>query len=300
MARGLPTTALLLTLGLLAGSIAMAQSRDDAPSIGSFDGTDSLSFPAELSLVLGEVASIELWVKPTWDEDPGYDPALLSALGPDGVRYAVVMSAAKDAIGLYSGPDWDYVEFDFSDGRLHHVAFVVLGDLTDVYIDGEPVDSIAQGIANVPITTFHVGSLNGLDSAFIGELAGVRIWDTALDGDDIAAYRQDGIFSAKGLTHPDFQELVGVTDFADGARTFILMNNEDSLEELVDAIDTGGGSGDIDPEFEAELDAIEPDPDFVPEPEDPEAEALFEQFAAAAAAAAAAESTEDEASEAAE
>ena len=204
----------------------------DRVSVIDFSSEDSINFPAEDSLNLSAVATIEFWVEPGWKGRLGYDPVILSAFGPQGPRYAIVMKEDKRGVGLYSGHEWDYVAYDFDDGRLHHVSFQVLGDLTDVHVDGEHVGSLAQGINDVPMTSFHVGSINGIQSAFKGRLGGIRLWDTAVDPDEISQYSRMDVLSRKGLKHPELSMLVGVSDFDKGARSFTVMALEESLEEL--------------------------------------------------------------------
>lgn len=217
------------------------------PQLALFNGTNAISLPGTESLNLTDVSTIEFWVKPNWTR-LAYAPVIVSAFSDEAVRYAVVMTANKKAIGLYSGNDWDYVEFDFDDGKSHHVAFVNMGELTDVYIDGDLVDSISQPIADIPIRTFHIGTLNGFDNQFIGNIGEVRLWDTALDGDDVARFMRDHIFSAEGLQHPDLASLVGVSDFANRRRNFTLVNNTSTMEELF--FDLAVARGDIPPPAE--------------------------------------------------
>jgi hypothetical protein len=216
----------------LAQANPMAAVTDD-PQTAKFTATSSLTFPGESSLELSDVSTIELWVKPGWTSLK-YDPVLLSATSDGTPRYAIVMTADKQSIGLYSRDDWDYTEFDFADGKAHHVAFVNQGDLTDVYIDGELHDTITQPIADIPVRTFHIGSVNGTLNPFVGELSEIRLWDTALEEDDIVSFQRVHILSKTGLTHPDLDSLVGVSDFANKARGFTLMNNVSAQAELLE------------------------------------------------------------------
>lgn len=213
----------------------------ELPQTAVFDGKSSVSFPGEDSLNLTDVSTIELWVKPGWSS-LNYDPVLLSATSDGTPRYAIVMAADKQSIGLYSKDDWDYAEFDFADGKTHHVAFVNQGELTDVYIDGELQDTITQPIADLPVRTFHIGSVNDTLNPFMGELSEIRLWDIALDGDDIARFQRVHILGKTGLTHPDLASLVGVSDFGSQARGFTLMNNVSTQSELLEdlALAQGG------------------------------------------------------------
>jgi hypothetical protein len=238
----------------------------------------SLDFPADPALEVSDIATIEFWVKPDWPVKPDFDPVILSAIGPEGPRYAVVMTQTADAIGLFSGEEWDYVDFDFTDGKPHHVAFVIQGDLTDVFIDGESFDALAQGIEDLPITSFHIGSLNGFDNPFWGDLGGIRLWDAAVEEESIAAYRETYIMSGEAFDHPDYGFLIGASDFQNGASEFILMDeDEDEIAQFERVADVPDET-EYSPEFLAALEA-EPDPELVAEPLDPAVEALFEDDA---------------------
>ncbi len=211
------------------------------PQTARFDGTNGIDLPGQETLDLGEVSTIEFWVKPTWTS-LRHDPVILSAIGDDKPRYAVFMTADKRGIGLYSGTDGDLAEFDFSDGKSHHVAFVNLGDLTDVYVDGELVDSITLAFdSSMATRSFHVGSADGKTAPFTGSIGEVRLWDMALEGDDIAAFMRIGILSQEGLAHPDIASLVGVSDFANGRRNFALVNNAATMRELYERLAVARG-----------------------------------------------------------
>jgi Concanavalin A-like lectin/glucanases superfamily len=244
-------------LALMGPGVASAQAQqggtvalvtEDPQSI-AFSGRNSLTFPGETGLNLSDVSTIEFWVRPTW-QTIAYNPAILAALGATGPRYAIVMTADKQAIGLMSGTEWDFVEFDFDDGKPHHVAFVNQGDLTDVYIDGELHDTITQPIAEIPVLAFHIGSANGMANPFIGQLGEIRLWDTALDGDDVAAFMRLHILSEAGRAHPDLDDLIGVSDFARKRRAFTLMDNTSSAAELVDDVNVALGRAPASPPAE--------------------------------------------------
>ena len=267
--------AIAATLSLLGAAMA-----DEPPVIADFDGTNTLNFPAERSLLLTDVASFEFWVEPEWEGALGYDPVILAGLGAEGPRYAIVMSEDRRGVGLWSGEEWDYVDFDFTDGQLHHVAFVVKGELTEVFLDGAYEETIAQGIEDLPMMTFHIGSLNGLNSPFVGRLGGVRVWDAALYEDDIAAFRRDHIFTKEGMKHPDFFQLVGVSDFhADGTRSFTVMSLQESFAELYENMAAAPDYGALDA-VDAELEALVTDSSIVADPDEDDSDEpdLFDDY----------------------
>ncbi|MCP5180554.1 MAG: LamG domain-containing protein [Pseudomonadales bacterium] len=275
--------AVLAVLLLVLGSLAVAE---DKPAFAVFDGTREsvLNFPAHTLLELDDLATIEFWVRPGWKTAPDADPVVMSAMGMQGARYGVFLTADGRGVGLYAGDDYDYTAFDFTDGFYHHVAFVMLGDLTDVYIDGVFEDSLAIGIrSDLPITTLHIGSANGSEALFQGELGDIRIWNTALDPDDIATFRKVPLYLPGAANHPEDYALVGYSNFSADQRTFVLPGNDSTFEELLEdvAYRIADSQGAVDEApvadaLEAELAALTPDPDADSVELTPEEEALFD------------------------
>ncbi len=200
------------------------------PPVARFNGTENISLPGHVSLELVESGTLEFFVAAKWKGKAQHDPVLFSALTPKGPRYAIAITGDKQAIGLARDEDWDMAEFDFSDGKMHHVAFVVMNGVTDVYIDGKHEDTLLTGFGETEVTSFHLGSLNGKIAPFKGALAGLRIWDTPLDPDDLNRFKYVHIFSRRGMKHPDFDALVAVGDFLDQVPTLTLLHTDaDSL-----------------------------------------------------------------------
>jgi hypothetical protein len=193
-----------------------------SPTIATFDGTDGLSFPAHPKLDLIDYATIELWVQPGWSDDIQYDPALVSYYSEDGPRYAIVMTRGRDGVGFYSGDEWNVLDYDFSQDKLYHIAFVMLGDVAEVYVDGVLEDFLLASIQDVTASSLNIGTLDGVDMPFIGELAGIRIWSELVEDDDIDGFRNIEISSEEGLQHPDLISLVAASDFSDGQRNIYI------------------------------------------------------------------------------
>ncbi len=206
-----------------------AQADNPLPDIAEFDGSNGVSLPGHLSLDIIDSGTIEFHVAATWKGVASHDPVILSALTPVGPRYAVAISGDKQAIGLARNEDWDMTEFDFSDGRFHHVAFVVINGITDVYIDGEHEDSLLTGFGDQEVSSFHLASLNGEVAPFQGKLAGLRIWDAPLDPEDLTRFSKINIFSPEGLKHPDIEALIAVGDFSGKAATMTLMYTDGEI-----------------------------------------------------------------------
>lgn len=223
MSSRLLTTVALAALSFGAAGASLAQSQAPAyrPAMAMFDGRNSVSFPSAPSLDVTRIATLEFWAAPSWKGALGFDPFLISYVGPEGPRFSVVMGGDQKAIGILAGDQSDYTEFDFSDGKAHHVAFVFVQDTADVYIDGAFVNTLSISIADLPASHFILGSANGTDLAFKGGLADVRIWSTALDQATIAAWRFADPLGGKAK-HPEADSLIGRSAFENGRRSFAL------------------------------------------------------------------------------
>ncbi|MBK8629297.1 MAG: LamG domain-containing protein [Sphingomonadales bacterium] len=159
-----------------------AQEADYAPVMASFDGKDALVLSPSPALDINGFGTIEFWVAAKWTSDPGYDPAIMGYSGPKGARFALHITRDATALGIQAGPYYETVDFDFSDRKLHHVAITTIGETISVMIDGELQDTLGFGFANVPVTSFSIGSV-GRFSPFVGDIGQVRIWDEPVDPD---------------------------------------------------------------------------------------------------------------------
>lgn len=229
---------------------ASAQEVNFAPLMLNFAGTDGFSLPAASALDIDGAGAIEMWVQAGWTADPGYDPAILSYQGQRGPRLAVLLTRDARALGVYAGQYFDTVPFDFSDGALHHVALIIMGDTTTVVIDGEVRDTLGFGMADLPANELSIGTLGGY-SPFIGEIGQIRIWDEPIDPETLATFAWRPIAADGPDAHPDIDALVGVSAFANpetGGFVFV--------GESEDADVTAAGDEPID-DSELELDAPE-------------------------------------------
>jgi hypothetical protein len=193
---------------------ATAQDAQFAPVTMTFDGTDALSFAPPSALDINGAGTVEMWVQAKWQGNAGYDPAILSYQGPSGPRLAALLTGDAKALGVYAGQFYDKVPYDFSDGELHHVALIVMGEQIMVMIDGEVRDTLGFGMAEVPANDFTIGSLGGY-SPFIGEIGQIRIWDEPLDPETVADFAWRPIAADGPNAHPDIASLAGVSTFAD-------------------------------------------------------------------------------------
>lgn len=162
-------------------STATAQTLE-ADEVVVFDGQSRLDYPGSPALVPGFPATLEFWIAPAWQDPLAYDPCVVSSMGLEQVNYAVHIGADRQSIGLFVGDRHARLPFDFSDGRMHHVALLSYGpELTEVRINGASVGTLGLGLGNGPSLSFHLGSLDAEQAPLVGALARVRLWDSLLD-----------------------------------------------------------------------------------------------------------------------
>jgi Concanavalin A-like lectin/glucanases superfamily len=214
-------------MGIIIPPSAMAQEPQFAPVMAEFDGKGALLLPPMPALDINGAGTIELWMAAKWAQDPGYDPALLAYVGPSGPRFALVVTADRQALGVYAGKNYAVVPFDFSDGAQHFVALTTLGDTIYVMIDGEVQGALDFGFADLPANSFSIGAM-GKFSPFIGDIGQVRIWDEPIDIDTLTAFSWREMTADGPSAHPDLDALVGVSAFANPETGgFIFVGNPD-------------------------------------------------------------------------
>lgn len=206
-------TAIVLIVSLFYALWVPALLADDyIPDVIELDGSNGLSFPPDPALTLTGGGTIEFWVAPGWENDPGYDPVIISNIGENGPSYLVAMLPDKQGLVFYAGDKRMEAPFDFTDGQMHFVAIVDLGDTTTVLIDSSLVAQGEIPFAGLPSSGFWIGSSDGERFPFIGAVAGLRIWDIPLDPYDLIEFAMKDI-EQPSVSHPDIDSLVGISRF---------------------------------------------------------------------------------------
>jgi hypothetical protein len=203
-------TLLLLAISIFVPGISSAQGY--APDVAEFDGTTTLAFDPSPSLSLARGGTLEFWVVPDWEADPGFDPVIVSNAGPAGASYMVAMLRDRDGIGILSGNEQRIVAFDFANDQLHHVALTYLDGALAVIIDGQVRGSFEMTIADLPSLGFWVASADGETAPFAGAIASLRIWDVPLDRADLVNYAAQNVLSDR-VAHPALSHLRAISDF---------------------------------------------------------------------------------------
>jgi concanavalin A-like lectin/glucanase superfamily protein len=225
------TFALMLSSASLLSGETFAQSNQYIPITANFTGKGALVMPPSPALDINGAGTIEFWVAPQWEGELTYDPAIIAYTGPKGPRFSVHMSANKRGIGVYAGTFYDGVNYDFSDGALHHVAIVTIADSLDIYIDGALQDSFGFGFADLPATDFSVGSIGNF-SPFVGQIGQVRIWDEPIDPDTLINFALKPIVAEGPDAHPDIDALVGASTFGNPETSGFFFVGEPDDENL--------------------------------------------------------------------
>ena len=202
---------LVACASLIIANVAAAQSY--RPDVMEFDGRNSLTFDPAPQMILADGGTIEFWVVPDWTEDPGYDPVIVCNAGNEGASYLIAMLRDRDGLAIAAGDQEDVVTFDFTDGRLHHVAVNQLEDGIVVFVDGQVVGTSELLLLDLPSTAVWVGSIDGRNNSFAGAIAGLRVWDRPIEQEQIVEFAMKDVFDND---HPDLASLAAMSDFRAG------------------------------------------------------------------------------------
>lgn len=182
-----------------------------SPDVAEFDGTNSLTFEPAPQLDLADGGTIEFWVVPDWTEDPGYDPVVICNAGPEGASYLIALLRDRDGVAIAAGDAEDVATFDFTDGRLHHVAISQFEDGTAIIVDGQIIGTSDLRFETRPSAGVWVASIDGENNQFQGAIAGMRIWDVVVAQETLVDFAMKDVFADE---HPDLPFLSAISDFS--------------------------------------------------------------------------------------
>lgn len=206
--------ALLIACCFSIALTAVAQNdTQHVPDVLALDGTGGVAFTSHPILDLSAQGTIEFWVAADWTETLDFDPTVLSNVGQQGAAYHIAIAGDRQSIFLQTADRIVDAEYDFSDGALHHVAFINFGDEITLVVNGQLIAQLAMSIEELPTQALWVGANVGNNTPFTGVIAGLRIWRSALLPDVIADYALRPITSQQAA-HPEINELVGHSAFA--------------------------------------------------------------------------------------
>lgn len=203
----------MLVLLCCSASLAADEQREGyTPDVLELKKGSGLSLPPYDALTLRGPFTIEFWIVPDWEKDPPFDPVILSNAGPEGSLYMISMLRSRSGISVRFGGKDEIVPFEFTDGQMHFVAIVHLGEEVMVMIDNKIAGRFQMALSGLPSSGFWVGSADGNRAPFTGAIAGLRLWNTIVSPNDLLAYAVSDI-APPGALHPDIEDLVAISDF---------------------------------------------------------------------------------------
>ena len=220
-----------LLAALLLPCVAGAAAGDYTPDVAEFDGQETLEFDPSPAFWLGQGGTLEFWLAADWQDDPGYDPVVISNAGSQGASYLVSVLRDRDGIGILAGEQECYVAFDFTDGQLHHLALSYLDGALAVQIDGVVRGRFDIELPDLPMTALWIGTADGSTAPFAGAVAGLRFWRRPISREDLVAYATQDV-TADEVEHPAFEYLAAFSDFRNDE---IVIAAEADAEQLTGA-----------------------------------------------------------------
>ncbi len=184
------------------------------------DGTNDLGIEPDVQLEPAQQTTIEFWVQADWSSNPGFDPVVVSNPGDEGVSYLVAIDGERDGLVVAAGDKIDVAPFDFSDGKMHHVALIDYGGTTTVLVDDENVAELELGFEPMDSQGLFFGSFNGGDELFTGSIGAFRQWDVAVNANVVRQFRQRDATDPAN-PHPDLEHLAAISDFGNNRVVYI-------------------------------------------------------------------------------
>lgn len=203
---------------------AMAQGGDYSPDFAVFDGSQSMAIQPDPALAVNGDITVEFWVAPGWENDPGFDPVVVSNISVENASYIIAIMRDRDGVGVLSGGAETVAPFDFSDGKLHHVAIIAANDGFSIVVDGGVRGISETALGAYDVDAFWIGSIDGSLGAFTGYIGQLRIWNAALDLETLEAFKFQPAFPQGDIVHPFIDALVAASMFPEAG--LLLVENE--------------------------------------------------------------------------
>lgn len=191
-----------------------------AIDILNLNGEVDLGIEPALQLEPAEQSTIEFWVQADWTSAPEFDPVIVSSPGEEGVSYLVAIDRDRDGIIVGGGDTVDTAPFDFTDGRMHHVALIDYGGSTTLLIDDQSIAELPLGFSPMESQGLFFGSFNGGEERFTGKIGGFRQWDVAVSASTVRQFRLKDATNAEN-PHPDLEHLAVISDFGNDRVVYV-------------------------------------------------------------------------------
>ncbi|MEM6681305.1 MAG: LamG-like jellyroll fold domain-containing protein [Pseudomonadota bacterium] len=199
-----------LVAALIASFTLPAHAQGYRPDVIEMDGSVPMVFAPDAALTISNGGTIEFWTQPDWEDDPGFDPVILSNTGEVGASYVIAMLADRSGIAVLSGEQEQVFTADFGDGQMHHVALNQFDGSMIVLVDGRAVGETPFTMQDLPSDGLWVGSLDGETSPYLGAIGQLRFWDY------VPAFKTLMIYATRDVVvdeHPQLEFLSAMSDF---------------------------------------------------------------------------------------
>lgn len=183
---------------------------DYSPDLAEFSGDRAMALDPKGELAFTGGGTVEFWVAPGWQQPLDYAPVLIASETATSdtstnLNFAIAISAAKDQLFIYAGDRSAAVDFDFTDGEMHHVVLASLDESSRLMIDGALAARLDFVFLPTPSKQLWVGGLSRESALFHGALAQLRIWDTPLSPQELVDYSMTDEQAA--VPHPSLAAL---------------------------------------------------------------------------------------------
>ena len=186
------------------------------PVVFSKSNERSVTFDGPM---LGSVGTIELVLAADEGTETDLPSALLTHGSGSHLGFALLTDASRKRIGLTNGRRTEWVNADLSDGDFHHLAVVTTKDLSEVYLDDKYLGYLKAGYGPVADLAFQLGGKVEGRSPFVGQIATLRLWNTALSSDELAAMK---FYGAPPESHPRHSDLLAASHFTTQAAEVVI------------------------------------------------------------------------------
>jgi hypothetical protein len=180
-----------------------------------FDGEDMVTIPASEDLNLTEEFTLEAWIKPETEGEYGHLFVKEDA-AEEQTAYVITKHGSKLAAYLgVPGVEEESPSSALEVGAWQHVAVTYDGARGRLYVNNELVGDalVAEVLSTDGALRIGGGDLWWSDEGFKGRIDEVRIYDRALDGEEVGADMETGVeTSASGPMPTDEPEIEGLPE----------------------------------------------------------------------------------------
>ncbi len=124
----------------------------------------------------------DAWVEPTYaaGSTGGVSPGIMGVRNGSSARLSLHMGPNLSSLVLYNGSKLLLPAFSFTQNTWYHIVVAYNAGVTTVYVNGASLGSHAYAIGASTLLPLNIGSSNGLQEFWIGNLDEIRISNAVL------------------------------------------------------------------------------------------------------------------------